>query len=162
VRAPGFARAGADVRSPVQSIDIVPTVLDLAGLPPDPQAEGKSLRPLLAGQRPTGDLWDYAFTESGFALDYQRSITSERYKLVYVPDAGNRRIMRGRELELYDLEADPGETRNLVDERPEVAAFLRRRLWRWMEKAGPVAPAPAAVSVDGEAGDQLRSLGYIR
>ena len=160
VRAPGFARPGS-VRSPVQSIDIVPTVLDLAGLPPDPQAEGKSLRPLLRGERPAGDRWAYAFSESGFALDYQRSITSERYKLVYVPDAGNRRIMSGRELELYDLEADPGETRNLVDERPEVAALLKRRLWRWMAKGVPATPPPAEVRVEGQAEEQLRSLGYI-
>jgi arylsulfatase A-like enzyme len=161
VRAPGAAGAGRTVRSPVQSIDIVPTILDLAGLPADPQAEGKSLRPLLRGERPTGDRWDYAFTESGFALDYQRSITSERYKLVYVPDAGNRRIMQGRELELYDLEADPGETRNVIDERPEVAALLKRQLWRWMANGGPVAPPPAEVRVEGQAEEQLRSLGYI-
>ena len=159
VRVPGGA-AGT-VRSPVQSIDIVPTILDLAGLPPDPRAEGKSLRPLLHGERPAGDPWDYAFTESGFAADYQRSITSERYKLVYVPDAGNRRIMTGRELELYDLEADPHETRNLIDERPEVAAPLERRLWSWMAKAGPTAPPPAQVRVEGQAEEQLRSLGYI-
>ncbi|HET9209006.1 MAG TPA: sulfatase-like hydrolase/transferase [Thermoanaerobaculia bacterium] len=162
VRVPGEPRPGEAVRSPVQSIDIVPTILDLAGLPVDPRAEGKSLRLLLRGEHPRGDLWDYAFTESGFALDYQRSITSERYKLIYVPDAGNRRIMRGRELELYDLEADPHETRNLIDERPEVAALLKRELWRWMAKAGPTAPPPAAVSVEGEAEEQLRSLGYIR
>jgi arylsulfatase A-like enzyme len=162
VRAPRFAKPGHTVRSPVQSIDIVPTLLDLAGLPPDPQAEGKSLRPLLRGESPAGDRWAYAFTESGFALDYQRSITSERYKLVYVPDAGNRRIMTGREIELYDLAADPGETRNLIDERPEVTAFLKRRLWRWMANGGPAAPAPAAVRVEAAAEEQLRSLGYIR
>lgn len=162
VRAPGEPRPGETVRSPVQSIDIVPTILDLAGLPADPQAEGKSLRPLLRGEHPTGDRWDYAFTESGFTLDYQRSITSERYKLVYVPDAGDRRIMTGRELELYDLQADPRETRNLIDERPEVAALLKRQLWRWMANGGPAAPPPAEVRVEGQAEEQLRSLGYIR
>jgi arylsulfatase A-like enzyme len=161
VRVPGSSRAGDAVRSPVQLIDIVPTILDLAGLPPDPQAEGKSLRPLLRGERPKGDTWDYAFTESGFALDYQRSITSERYKLVYVPDAGNRRIMNGRELELYDLEADPRETKNLIDERPEAAALLERQLWSWMAKAGPTAPPPATVRVEGQTEEQLQSLGYI-
>ncbi|PYQ65680.1 MAG: hypothetical protein DMF53_04895 [Acidobacteria bacterium] len=161
VRVPGAARPAGTVRSPVQSIDIVPTILDLVGLPPDPQAEGKSLQPLLRGEHPTGDRWDYAFTESGFARDYQRSITSERYKLVYVPDAGNRRIMGGRELELYDLAADPHETRNLIDERPEVAALLKRQLWRWMASGGTVAPAPAAMRVEGEAGEELQSLGYI-
>ena len=161
VRAPGLSRPGGAVRSPVQSIDLVPTVLDLAGLPADPQAEGKSLRPLLRGERPTGDPWAYAFTESGFARDYQRSITSERYKLIYVPDAGDRRAMRGRELELYDLAADPGETRNLADERPEVAGPLKEQLWRWIADGGAAAPAPEGVKADRQAEEQLRSLGYI-
>jgi arylsulfatase A-like enzyme len=161
VRGPGIGKPGATVSSPVQLIDLVPTLLDLAGLPPDPRAEGKSLRRLLGGERPGGARWAYAFTESGFAQDYQRSITGERYKLVYVPDAGDRRIMRGRELELYDLQADPRETRNLVDARPEVAALLKQELWRWIADGGDAAPAPAAVRVDRQAEDQLRSLGYI-
>src|SRR5262249_38822837 len=97
VRVPGAARMVRAVRSPVQSTDTAPTLLDPPGPPPDPQPEGKSLQPLLRGEHPPGDRWDYAFTESGFAVDYQRSITSQRYKLVYVPDAGNRRIMQGRE-----------------------------------------------------------------
>jgi arylsulfatase A-like enzyme len=162
VRGPGIGKPGAAVPSPVQLIDLVPTVLDLTGLPADPRAEGKSLRRLLDGEHPGGARWAYAFTESGFTQDYQRSITSERYKLIYVPDAGDRRIMRGRELELYDLQADPHETRNLVDEQPEVVAPLQKELWRWMADGGDAAPAPAAVSVDGQTEEQLRSLGYLR
>jgi arylsulfatase A-like enzyme len=161
VRGPGIGKPGEAVSSPVELIDLVPTLLDLAGLPPDPRTEGKSLRRLLAGERPGGARWAYAFTESGFARDYQRSITSERYKLVYVPDAGDRRIMQGRELELYDLAADPGETRNLVDQRPEVAALLKKQLWRWITAGGAAAPPPEAVGVEGQAEEQLRSLGYI-
>ena len=69
--------------------------------------------------------------------------------------------MTGRELELYDLEADPHETKNLIDERPEVAALLKRQLWRWMANSAPAAPPPAEVRVEGQAEEQLRSLGYI-
>jgi len=42
-----------------------------------------------------------------------------------------------------------------------VAALLKRQLWRWMASGGTVAPAPAAVRVEGEAGEELQSLGYI-
>ncbi len=118
VRAPGLGKPGQVVTSPVQLIDLVPTLLDLTGLPPDPNAEGKSLRRLLAGEHPGGSRWAYAFTESGYAQNYQRSITSEHYKLVYVPDAGDRRFMKGSELELYDLKADPKETKNLIADKP--------------------------------------------
>jgi len=160
VRAPG-GRSG-EVRSPVELIDLLPTVLDLAGLPADPRAEGKSLRRLLDGERPGGSRWAYAFSESGYSRDYQRSITSERYKLVYVPDAEDRAVMQGSELELYDLQEDPGETRNLAGERPEVAADLRARLARWIEAGGSGPAPPEAVRIDPEAERQLRSLGYIQ
>jgi arylsulfatase A-like enzyme len=162
VRAPGIGKPGRVVSSPVELIDLAPTLLDLAGLPPNPLAEGKSLRRLLEGEQPHGSRWAYAFTESGYAQDYQRSITSERYKLVYVPDAGDRRFMKGSELELYDLKEDPGETRNLVAQRPEIAGRLKRELRDWIADGGAGAAAPAAVRIDAQAEDQLRSLGYIR
>jgi arylsulfatase len=161
VRAPGIGKPGGVVTSPVQLIDLVPTLLDLTGLPPNPNAEGKSLRRLLAGEHPGGSRWAYAFTESGYAQNYQRSITSEHYKLVYVPDAGDRRFMKGSELELYDLKADPKETKNLIDEKPEVADRLKRELWSWMSASGNGAAVPAAVPLDHGTEAQLRSLGYI-
>lgn len=159
---PGVRQAGGVVRSPVELIDLAPTLLDLAGLPVNREAEGKSLRRLMNGEGAGSPEWQYAFTESGFAQNYQRSITSERYKLVYVPDAGDRKLMQGRELELYDHQQDPGETRNVIDEHPEVAGPLKERLWQWIEAAGTDAEAPAAVRVDGNAEEQLRSLGYIQ
>jgi arylsulfatase A-like enzyme len=159
---PGVAKAGEVVRSPVELIDLAPTLLDLAGLPPNPEAEGKSLRRLLDGERAGDPRWQYAFTESGFAQNYQRSITSERYKLVFVPDAGDRRVMQGRELELYDLQEDPGETKNLIDERPQVAAPLERRLQQWIVEGGGGAGIPTAARIDSQAEEQLRSLGYIQ
>src|SRR5205085_5780507 len=104
----------------------------------------------------------YAFTESGYAESYQRAIVSDRYKLVYVPDAGDRAVMQGRELELYDLEEDPGETWNLVDECPEVTALLEERLLSWIAAGGSGSGAPEAVHIEPQAEEQLRSLGYIQ
>jgi arylsulfatase A-like enzyme len=161
LRGPGSGAAGRTIASPVQLIDLMPTLLDAAGLPPYPEAEGKDLRRLLAGDRVGGPRWDYAFSESGFAQDYQRTITSERYKLVYVPDAQDRGLMKGSELELYDLAKDPGETRNLIHQHPEVAAPLKQQLGRWLEAAGPGADAPEEVRIDARAEEQLRSLGYV-
>jgi arylsulfatase A-like enzyme len=97
----------------------------------------------------------------GYAEDYQRSVVTDRYKLVYVPDAEDRKAMKGSPLELYDLQRDPGETQNLAAERPEVVAPLRKRLWDWMEDGGEAEVAPAAVPIDEGTERQLRSLGYI-
>lgn len=161
VRGPGAGESGRIVRSPVGLIDLAPTLLDLAGLPSAAEAEGESLRPLLEGDREDGARRIYAFTESGYSQDYQRSITTERYKLVYVPDPGDQQVMQGRELELYDLHEDPGETKNLIDEQPEVARLLWARLARWMEAGGTTARAPRTVRLDRKTEEQLRSLGYI-
>jgi hypothetical protein len=69
--------------------------------------------------------------------------------------------MQGSELELYDLEKDPGETKNLIDQHPDIAAPLKRRLSRWIADSGSGAAVPAAVHVEEAAEDQLRSLGYL-
>ncbi|HEX5044953.1 MAG TPA: sulfatase [Candidatus Polarisedimenticolaceae bacterium] len=149
------------VTAPVELIRILPTVLDYAGLPPSPQAQSQSLLPLLRDPSPR---WpQVAYAEAGYADDYQRILRGERYKLVLVPSAEDRAEMAGTQFELYDLAADPGETRNLLAERPEVARALARDLLGWMETAGARGTATGeTVALDEHADEQLRSLGYVR
>lgn len=161
VRGPGTGAPGRIVRSPVGLIDLAPTLLDLAGLPANPEAQGKSLRRLLDGERVGGSRWAFTYTESGYAKDYQRSITSERYKLVSVPDPEDRKVMQGRDLELYDLQRDPGETRNVIDEQPKVAEAMKKQLDRWIAESGAPSEAPAEVTLDKQTEEELRSLGYL-
>ncbi len=100
VIAPGLA-VGAVCPQPVGLIDLYPTVLDLAGLEPDPRHEGMSLRPLL--EDPTAE-WDrYARTSFGPG---NVAIRSERYRYI--------RYVDGSE-ELYDHQNDPHEWNNLAD-----------------------------------------------
>jgi hypothetical protein len=62
--------------------------------------------------------------------------------------------------QLFDLEADPGETNDLASERPDVVARLRAVLWT--DPAGKVAdPAPGLGDVDDETRRQLERLGYL-
>ncbi len=161
VRGPGTGAPGRIVRSPVGLIDLAPTLLDLAGLPANPEAQGKSLRRLMNGERVGGSRWAFTYTESGYAKDYQRSITSERYKLVSVPDPEDRKVMQGRDLELYDLQKDPGETRNVIDEQPKVAEAMKKQLDRWITESGAPSEAPAEVTLDKQTEEELRSLGYL-
>jgi arylsulfatase A-like enzyme len=161
VRGPGTGAPGRILRSPVGLIDLAPTLLDLAGLPANPEAQGKSLRRLLNGERVGSSRWAFTFTESGYAKDYQRSVTSERYKLVSVPDPEDRKVMKGSDFELYDLQKDPGETRNVIGEQPKVAEALKKQLDRWIVESGAPSEAPAEVSLDRDTEEQLRSLGYL-
>ncbi len=99
--------AGAGVRSSdsvcertVELLDIYPTLLDLAGLPPRPELEGRSLRPLLDNP---GAKWDRPATTS-MAPD-SVSVRTERWRYTSYPDGGD---------ELYDHWHDPQEWENLA------------------------------------------------
>jgi N-sulfoglucosamine sulfohydrolase len=90
VRWPGVVKSGSRNGSLVSGIDLAETFLEAAGLKPDPRMTGISLVPLLKGQTKGGH--DYVFSERGEhpgsitvseGVDYMRSITGQRYKLIY-------------------------------------------------------------------------------
>lgn len=152
---------GRVIERPVELIDVFPTLLAFAGLPDWPAAEGHDLAPLLAGGddpgRPT-----WAITESGYTELWQRSIRNERWKLVHVRDPADRALMTGAEWELYDVIADPGETRNLWNDAPAEAERLRAALADWVQRGPAQPPAPIrTVPIDRETEERLRSLGYV-
>jgi arylsulfatase A-like enzyme len=115
----------------VNHIDLMPTFLELAGIQPPAGLNAVSLRPLLEGRMP--DDWPtdaYAeFHGMQWGLYSQRMVVTERYKLVF-----NAADMD----ELYDLQADPAELRNLVDDpgHEEVRRALYLRIFQRMRKTG--------------------------
>jgi arylsulfatase A-like enzyme/parvulin-like peptidyl-prolyl isomerase len=149
LRLPGIVPAGATLREPVSQIDLLPTLLDLLGLaaPPLP---GRSLRPRWGADPPArpAEIYSeslYAYLHFGWAS--LRSLIEGRLKLIEAP-----------QIELYDLAADPGETRNLAAERAQDVERLRQRL-EVLAGASPAArPAPA---VDSETLRALGALGYV-
>lgn len=67
-----------------------------------------------------------------------------------------------REVELYDLAADPCQARNIVDERPDIAQELEAQLAAWTEQLVTRTPVSApSVDVDPETLEQLRRMGYL-
>lgn len=119
---PGIA-AGLTIDAPITLADAAPTVLELAGLPKDPGLAGRSLMPCL--RRSTPATWrDAVYTQTNGNEQYgiQRSITTAGWKYVY----------NGfDEDELYDLDTDPHEQRNVAG-KPEHAERIRTlcgRLW---------------------------------
>jgi arylsulfatase A-like enzyme len=99
-----------------------------------------------------------AYTLGGITKGEGYAITGRRWKLAWIDD---------EHVQLYDLLNDPGETRNLIAERPEVAADLKRQLLVWMKESAAAAMVPRSETVDlnrleGEVQDRLRTLGYIK
>lgn len=122
VRWPGQVASDATDGRFVSLVDLMPTILDLAGVPVPVGVDGHSLRPLLQGQEPE-DWPDYAVAEwHGHRFLYsQRMVRWNHYKYVFNP---------GDVDELYDLEADPHELHNRIDdpEMKELKGHLEQEL----------------------------------
>jgi arylsulfatase A-like enzyme len=107
----------------VSSIDLMPTMLDLLGIEMTDkvkqQLRGESLSPALRGERSARDV----FSETDYReFTYQRSIIDAAgYKLIYTLETRTR--------QLFDLNKDPGETKNLAAADPKRADELERRLF---------------------------------
>jgi len=132
VRFPMKIAGGKRVNRLVICQDIAPTLLELAGGKPGPQIQGRSLVPLFSGRKPAG--WRKSFLIEYWAeqampwlvgMTY-KAVRTERHKYIHWVNRG-----RAGELdELYDLERDPWEVRNLNASRAHarVRAALRREL----------------------------------
>jgi arylsulfatase A-like enzyme len=122
IRWPGHIKPGA-IRTPNQTIDVCPTLLQLAGLEPPEQNQGSSLAPLLAG---SPDPTRAAF--SAMPDEQIISITVPGWKLMQNRASGN--------LLTFDLSADPGETRDISAAHPNLVSRLAQRLEGWGQQVG--------------------------
>ena len=148
VRLPRGARGGRRVAAPVQHIDLRPTLLELTGAPAR-GARGRSLRALLDESgtiAPQGIYSEALYPRYHFGWSELLALTDDRYRYIRAP----------RE-ELYDLERDPREQRNIAPERPQVAVAMRAALNALT--AGTPLQQPGAVSAEDR--QRLQALGYI-
>jgi arylsulfatase A-like enzyme len=144
---PGVTRPGSVSDAPVITMDLFPTIVDVAGLgAPGPgearnaaPGDGLSLAPLLRGRgglARTELFWHYPHHQHyqlGGATPYG-AIRSGDYKLI--------EFFNDMRVELYDLKSDIGEQHDLAGARPKLAGELRARLHAWREGIGAQMPAP--------------------
>jgi arylsulfatase A-like enzyme len=129
VRLPG-ASGGRVIDVPVSSIDFFPTILELCGVKSEAKGDGVSLAALLReGKAPAArDLfWHYPHYSNQSSRP-GGAIRAGDAKLIEFYENGRR--------ELYDLKSDPYETRNIVEEKPELAEQLHARLEAWRRAVG--------------------------
>ena len=134
--APGVTRADTVTRQLAESVDLFPTLAELAGLPapevPQPLS-GKSLVPVL--KDPARRIRDHAFhcyPRKGGVIG--RAIRTERYRMVEWKKPGAP--AGTAQYELYDYRGHPVEQRNLAQEQGEVLARLKGILARYPEAVG--------------------------
>ncbi len=138
-RWPGHVAAGKRVSQIAAHIDVVPTLVDLLGLPPPAgvSLDGKSLRPLLEGD---GAGWPerMLFAHNAYKKPgpFPGAVRSQRYRAVNM----------GERWELYDMQSDPGETKNVATGQPEVVKKLSQAYDKWFADvsvgAFPLMPLP--------------------
>ena len=138
VSGPGVAQPGTTCDVPVTTPDFYPTLLELAGLDPIPgqHCDGVSLVPLLGGATELDReaiYWHYPhYGNQGGTPGC--SMRAGRHKLI--------EFFEDNRLELYDLEADPGENTNLAPDQPQLAKELHARLVAWREEVSAKLPVP--------------------
>ncbi|MGH2470259.1 MAG: sulfatase family protein, partial [Chloroflexota bacterium] len=115
-------RPGSTIGATTQAIDLLPTLLQLAGAPVPAQAQGTSLLPLLNGS--DGGTGRVAF--SAMPDDVFTSVTSNGWRLIRNNVSGTQR--------LFNLGADPGEQHDLLPAQADQAASLGARLEGWMKE----------------------------
>jgi arylsulfatase A-like enzyme len=153
--APGRVPAATAVAQLVRQVDLGPTVLDLAGVPVPPGLDGVSLLPAADGTALGLEAFVEAFGRvRGTPRDRRAGWRTSRWKLVVAPNAPDLAD------ELYDLEVDARERRNVAARHPEVVAELRARIDAVEATAADtVAALSAAEQATIEA--RLRELGYV-
>ena len=166
LRLPGDRFGGARVAAPVHHTDIMPTLLELLDLEPDGAIDGGSLlehadeeaesalpRPMFSTALPQA----WRVPEVGADFDFDILVSSVRtptWKLIAYPGVD------GEILQLFDLERDPGERRDVAALHPEEVATLRVALdsWGGRERNADAAPPP---ELSPEQEEALRALGYL-
>ncbi|OVE78692.1 hypothetical protein BVY01_04660, partial [bacterium I07] len=124
---------------PVISMDVYPTILDLAGLPLKPRQhrDGLSLRPLLTNNsdhlQRDALYWHFPHYH-GSGNRPSGAIRSGDYKLI--------EWFENHDLELYNLNEDPGEQKNLTASMPEKTIALQKQLSGWRKSVDAAMPRP--------------------
>jgi arylsulfatase A-like enzyme/Flp pilus assembly protein TadD len=147
LRAPGVLPAGRRVAGLVPTVDLMPTVLDLLGVATPENVDGASATAAIRTGR-AEDRRAYSETrlpENTFGWSMLAGARTDRWAWV-----------RGPLPELYDLDSDPGQSRNLHGERPDVEADLDQDVQRVLAGVRD----EGARTITPEEVDALRALGY--
>ncbi len=161
IHIPLIVKPAADIDSSVvitslaRSIDIMPTLLDLADVAIPPTIQG---RPLLDSTLTSIFIPEYVFSEEDFEGNILKSVRDPYHKLILANRNNPRRLS---ERELYDLQADPREMNNLAGGEPELEALLKSRVESTASFALEQAVGEQTGEIDESTHERLKALGYV-
>lgn len=173
----GGLPSGVRVDTTTRSIDLMPTLLNLSGLPVPEGAQGRSLLPLIAGHMGgrTGEEALAAAVELGWEVrpavteEHKRDLKDDKdnesfavvfegWKLIH-----NTKTTTKPEFELFDHAKDPLDANDLAAANPEMIEKLKTELSYWRREVTDAAlPEDSSEGMSSEELEKLRSLGYIQ
>jgi arylsulfatase A-like enzyme/cytochrome c-type biogenesis protein CcmH/NrfG len=150
VKLPNGRSAGKGIDAQVRTTDIVPTILELVGLPMPAKLDGASLTPLFAGAETASRI---VFGQTDYPLRFGwsplRSVRRDGFKFIEAPKP-----------ELYDLRSDSGELENKYEPWNEQVQKARKILAD-LQPASPMPGHASLASVPASTIDELHALGYL-
>ena len=175
---PGRVPAGVSVDTVVQALDVLPTILDLAGLEIPESAQGQSLLPLMRAAADGGSAvelgWENrpAISERFLPGSIERSSGGEEETNYLTLLTDEWKLVRKLDLEgetqaheLYDHAADPLDQRDVAADHPQIVERLVGQLdsWlAWVEENKLASDEEAAAGMSAAELERLRSLGYVQ
>lgn len=154
IRLPGQA-GNSVIHRQVRLLDLMPTILDLCDCPAPEGVEGASLTPLW-----TENGAGYQVTESISEMQrppwHRIAARTEAFKYIW----DNK---RPDQAELYNLKADPRETKNVADQFPREVTYFQALVEAHLHRIAATEPAVAVAELehDEEVLRRLQDLGYI-
>jgi choline-sulfatase len=140
----------ASIDEPAGLVDLAPTIFYFLGISPPPGFQGSSLFRAASADSPESGIYSESlYAHDHYGCDPIFSLRSGRYKYIEAPKP-----------ELYDLDADPGETTNLYATQRTVARSLHQKLHSLLALS-PDSSLHARSALSPEASEQLRALGYM-
>lgn len=147
----GKLREPRDISGLTQVQDLTPTILDLCEIKTESKFDGESLEAVLR-ERETVDedrILTINYSRMPFGFDYP---SPDSPSIMRREGAGvlwkKWRLLEDREL--YNLETDPRQKTNVIEDHPEVVAKMRNHLNQWWERVGPTANDPQPVIIGHE------------
>ncbi|MES2593771.1 MAG: sulfatase-like hydrolase/transferase [Verrucomicrobiota bacterium] len=145
VSAPGVTQAGSRTQSLTETVDIYPTLAELAGLKTEGKLDGRSFASVL--KEGSASNRDHVIHVYPRGENLGRAIRTQRHRLVEWKPAGGP--AEQAVYELYDYQADPLESKNLAAEQPAVVAELKALLAKHPEARPQISNKPDAKKEGG-------------
>jgi arylsulfatase A-like enzyme len=154
----GGLAAGRVIERPVRLLDLMPTVLDYAGIPGPAAMAGTSLMPLLRDPASAVELPGAFVVETQFRSNNKTALYTDEW--IYIENRDGHRGANPRALQRVGAAADGART-DLADRHPDVVEAHASRLKRWVKAHPRANPTMARTPLPEATRQELQSLGYL-